>query len=230
MSAELPPTVVAVVPAAGRGERLGGGQPKALREIGGTTMLEHAVASLLAAPSVGLVVVAAPPADVERIQGLLGGGCSVVAGGSTRSHSVRLALAALPAGGSLDVVLVHDAARPFVPVSVIEAVVAAVRGGHDAVVPVVPLPDTVKRVAPDGRIQETVPRGDLYGAQTPQGFRPAVLRAAHAHDQPDATDDAVLIERQGTAVWTVPGSELAFKVTTPVDLERAQALLAGRRT
>lgn len=235
-------TVAALVPAAGRGERLGGGGlPKALREIGGIPMLVHAVRSLLAAPSVGLVVVAAPAEHLERIRALLaaggvdgvgcadgdGVGCVVVAGGPTRAQSVRRALAALPAGGDADVVLVHDAARPFVPASVVEAVVAAVRSGHDAVVPVLPLPDTVKRVAPDGRVLETVTREHLYGAQTPQGFRPGLLRAAHCDDQPTATDDAVLVERMGLPVWTVPGSEQAFKVTTPADLVRAEALLAG---
>jgi len=234
-------TVAALVPAAGRGERLGGGLPKALREIGGIPMLVHAVRSLLAAPSVGLVVVAAPAEHLERIRALLaaggvdgvscadgnGVGCAVVAGGPTRAQSVRRALAALPAGGDADVVLVHDAARPFVPASVVEAVVAAVRSGHDAVVPVLPLPDTVKRVAPDGRVLETVTREHLYGAQTPQGFRPGLLRAAHRDDQPTATDDAVLVERMGLPVWTVPGSEQAFKVTTPADLVRAEALLAG---
>ena len=234
-------TVAALVPAAGRGERLGGGLPKALREIGGIPMLVHAVRSLLAAPSVGLVVVAAPAEHLERIRALLaaggvdgvgcadgnGVGCAVVAGGPTRAQSVRRALAALPAGGDADVVLVHDAARPFVPASVVEAVVAAVRSGHDAVVPVLPLPDTVKRVAPDGRVLETVTREHLYGAQTPQGFRPGLLRAAHCDDQPTATDDAVLVERMGLPVWTVPGSEQAFKVTTPADLVRAEALLAG---
>jgi len=234
-------TVAALVPAAGRGERLGGGLPKALREIGGIPMLVHALRSLLAAPSVGLVVVAAPAEHLERIRALLaaggvdgvgcadgdGVGCAVVAGGPTRAQSVRRALAALPAGGDADVVLVHDAARPFVPASVVEAVVAAIRSGHDAVVPVLPLPDTVKRVAPDGRVLETVTREHLYGAQTPQGFRPGLLRAAHRDDQPTATDDAVLVERMGLPVWTVPGSEQAFKVTTPADLVRAEALLAG---
>lgn len=235
-------TVAALVPAAGRGERLGGGLPKALREIGGIPMLVHAVRSLLAAPSVGLVVVAAPAEHLQRIRALLaagavdgldsvdsvdGVGCVVVAGGPTRAQSVRRALAALPAGGDADVVLVHDAARPFVPASVVESVVAAVRSGHDAVVPVLPLPDTVKRVAPDGRVLETVPRDHLYGAQTPQGFRPGLLRAAHCDDKPAATDDAVLVERLGLPVWTVPGSEQAFKVTTPADLVRAEALLAG---
>lgn len=218
--------VAALVPAAGRGERLGGGLPKALRPIGGTPMLVHAVGSLLAAPSVGLVVVAAPAEHLDRIRDLLGAGCLVVSGGPTRAQSVRRALAALPAGGDVDVVLVHDAARPFVPASVVEAVVAAVRGGHDAVVPVLPLPDTLKRVAGDGRVLETVSRQDLYGAQTPQGFRPEVLRAVHADDQSDATDDAVLVERMGRPVWTVAGSDRAFKVTTPMDLARAEEQLA----
>lgn len=216
-----------LVPAAGRGERLGGGLAKALRPISGIPMLVHAVRSLTAAPSVGLVVVAAPLADLDEVRGLLGGGVTVVPGGATRAESVRCALAALP--DDVDVVVVHDAARPFVPSSVVQAVVAAVRAGHDAVVPVLPVADTIKRVAADGRVVETLDRSGLYATQTPQGFRRSVLAAAHAQGRTgrDVTDDAVLVERLGVPVWTVPGADAAFKVTRPADLQRAEAVLAG---
>jgi len=222
-----PGRVTALVVAAGRGERLGAGEPKALIEVAGTALVSHAVAGLLAAPSVGSVVVAAPATHLDRVRALVDPRCQVVAGGPTRAESVRRALAAVPADDALDVLLVHDAARAFVPVAVIEAVVAAVRAGRGAVVPVLPLPDTVKRVAADGRALATVDRHDLCAAQTPQGFAPEVLRAVHAREQPDATDDAVLVERLGRPVWTVPGSPDAFKVTTPADLQRAEALLGG---
>jgi len=217
--------VAALVPAAGRGERLGGGTAKVLREIAGVPVLVHAVRSLTAAPSIALVVVAAPAADVDVVRALLGADVLVVPGGESRAESVRCALAVLPAG--YDVVLVHDAARPFVPRSVVEAVVAAVLGGHDAVVPVLPVADTVKRVGADGRVVDTLDRSDLYVTQTPQGFRRSVLEAAHAARSSAATDDAILVERLGLPVWTVPGADAAFKVTRPDDLRRAEAVLAG---
>jgi 2-C-methyl-D-erythritol 4-phosphate cytidylyltransferase len=193
-------------------------------------MLVHAVRSLTAAPSVGLVVVAAPPADVPAVRALLGADVVVVAGGATRADSVRCAMAALPS--NVDVVLVHDAARPFVPPAVVEAVIAAVRTGHDAVVPVLAVADTIKRVAADGRVVETLSRSQLYATQTPQGFRPDVLAAAHAAGNvagAEVTDDAMLVERLGRQVWTVPGAEEAFKITRPDDLRRAEAVLAGLR-
>lgn len=222
-----PGRVAVLVPAAGSGERLGGGTAKALREIAGTPMLLHAVRSLWAAPSVDVAVVAAPADSVNTVRELLSPDTVVVPGGATRTESVRRALAVLPE--DVTVVLVHDAARPFVPVSVVEAVVAAVRGGHDAVVPVVPISDTVKRVATDGRVLETLSRQDLYAVQTPQGFRRGLLVEAHKNEAMDATDDATLVEELGRPVWTVPGAEVAFKVTRPVDLLLAESVLAELR-
>lgn len=226
-----------LVPAAGQGLRLGGGTPKALRHLGADPMLVHAVRSLLAARGVGVVVVAAPADQVEAVRELLharvpvtsasGVRVDVVAGGATRQQSVACALAALPDG--CDIVLVHDAARPFVPADVVEAVVAAVEAGADAVVPALPVVDTVKEVDGD-RVLRTVDRSVLRAVQTPQGFRRAVLAAAHAAAVPgeDATDDAGMVERAGGTVTVVPGSEEAFKVTRPFDLLLAEALLAKR--
>ncbi|MGA4540756.1 2-C-methyl-D-erythritol 4-phosphate cytidylyltransferase [Uniformispora flossi] len=227
-----------LVPAAGLGLRLGGGLPKALRELGDVPMLVHALRSLLSAPGVGAAVVAAPPDGVAEVRGLLArelgadAPVTVVAGGATRQESVSLALAALD--GDCPVVLVHDAARPFVPVGVVEAVVAAVESGASAVVPALPVVDTVKEVvAEDGaeRVVRTVDRASLRAVQTPQGFRRDVLAAAHAAAAPggDTTDDAGMVERMGVAVTVVPGSEEAFKVTRPFDLLLAEALLAKRR-
>jgi 2-C-methyl-D-erythritol 4-phosphate cytidylyltransferase len=219
-------TVAVLVPAAGRGERLGPGVAKALRDLAGEPLLVHAVRGLRGAPSVGPIVVAAPPTEVGRVEQLLAAyDVVVVPGGDERQDSVRLALAALDPG--VDLVLVHDAARALTPVAVVEAVVAALRAGADAVVPVLPVSDTVKRVAGD-RVLVTVDRSDLRVVQTPQGFRREVLAAAHAQAGPAASDDAALVERLGRPVVTVPGSEEAFKVTRPFDLAMAEAVLRDR--
>ena len=226
------PATAAIVPAAGRGERLGPGTPKALRPIGGVPMLVHAVRALAQARSVDLVVVAAPPADVAAVRALLddhhvGADVVVVAGGATRQESVRLALASLP--DPVDVVLVHDAARPLVPVELVDAVAAAVRAGADGVVPGLPVADTVKRVQ-GTEVVETLARADLRAVQTPQGFRRAVLEEAHVvGGDATATDDAGMVERIGRRVVVVPGAEEAFKVTRPIDLVLAEAVLARRR-
>lgn len=229
-------TVAAIVAAAGRGERLGPGQPKAMRTLGGVPMLVHAVQALSHARLVDLVVVAAPVdgvADVETLLALhdLGARLLVVAGGAERQHSVARALEALPP--EVDVVLVHDAARPLVPSELVDAVAAAVLAGHGAVVPGVPMSDTVKRVANDGRselVVETVPRSDLRCIQTPQGFDRALLVKAHAAADGVLTDDAGLVERLGVPVVVVAGSQEAFKITTPLDLLMAEAVLERRMT
>ncbi|MCW2707469.1 MAG: 2-C-methyl-D-erythritol 4-phosphate cytidylyltransferase [Frankiales bacterium] len=217
-------TVGVVVPAAGAGIRLGAGRPKALHDLAGEPLLVHAVRQLRACPSIGPVVVAAPPADVAAVQALLPDAL-VVAGGAERQDSVAAGLAALPA--EVDLVLVHDAARALVPVDVVEAVVAALRDGAQAVVPVLPVADTVKQVAADGTVVRTVPRADLRAVQTPQGFQRSVLEAAHRTSSGSLTDDAGLVEAAGVTVHTVAGSPLAFKVTTPFDLLVAEAVLRG---
>ena len=194
-------------------------------------MLVHAVRRMAAAEGIGLVVVAAPPAEVPAVRSLLAGVAGdvevrVVPGGASRQESVGLALAALDP--AVDVVLVHDAARPLAPSDLAESVLAAVRAGADAVVPAGPVADTVKRVGPDGVVVETVDRESLRAVQTPQGFRRAVLERAHAAAGPaPATDDAGLVEALGVPVLVVPGRDEALKVTRPVDLVLAEALLAG---
>jgi 2-C-methyl-D-erythritol 4-phosphate cytidylyltransferase len=226
-----------VIPAAGLGLRLGGETPKAFREVGGDSLLVHAVRGLKAASAADLVcfVVAVPAGSEETVAKELepyvgDARLLVVAGGAERHDSVRTALDVVPVDG-IDCILVHDAARAFVPADAIERVVAAVRSGAEAVVPVVPVTDTIKRVGPDGEVVETPDRSTLVAVQTPQGFAPDVLRRAHAAGAgAGVTDDAMMCERLGVTVRTVEGSPDAFKVTRPQDLLLAEALLAERRT
>lgn len=226
------PRVAALVPAAGRGERLAVGVPKALHLLGGEPMLVHSVRTLAGA-GVDLVVVAAPPGLVEPVRAMLegvhvGADLEVVEGGATRSDSVRRALSALPA--SVQVVLVHDAARPLVPGSLVDSVVAAVDAGSAAVVPGLPVTDTVKQVDGAEQVIGTVDRSTLRAIQTPQGFSRALLDEVTGTlgAGGDATDDAGHVERSGGRVLVVPGADEAFKVTGPLDLVLAEAVLARR--
>ncbi|MBA2638788.1 MAG: 2-C-methyl-D-erythritol 4-phosphate cytidylyltransferase [Nocardioidaceae bacterium] len=234
-------SVAALVPAAGRGERLGGDVCKALREVRGEPLVVHAVRSLQASTDVALVVIAAPAGHVDRFEAVLGAAGSgsrgagrlrpvwlVVSGAETRQGSVARALAALSCADDVEIVLVHDAARCLVPVEVVRRVVAAVRAGADAVVPVVPLVDTVKQVDGD-QITATIDRDRLRQVQTPQGFRRDVLvRAYAAAGAHQAGDDAGLVERIGGNVRVVAGHAEAFKVTGPLDLLVADAVLRTR--
>ena len=235
MTESTPARTAALVPAAGRGERLGPGAPKALREIGGEPILLHAVRGLLASGRVDLVVVAAPPsaegvAEVRRILAGLESSVVIVPGGGTRQQSVALALAAVPE--DYEVILVHDAARALTPPATIAAVVEAVFSGLKAVIPVLPVADTIKSAVVDaeGRtsVGRTVDRSGLRAVQTPQGFRRETLVRAHAAAGHDATDDAGLVESLGESVGMIPGHVEAFKVTTPFDLVLAEAVLARR--
>jgi len=218
--------VVALVPAAGRGVRLGAGVPKAFALLAGRPLLWHAVRGLLDSGCVDEVVVAIAAEDRERAANALAGfeWVSVVDGGAERSDSVRAALGTVPAAA---VVLVHDAARCLTPTATIRAVVTAMQAGHGAVVPVLPVSDTVKRVDATGAVLATVDRTPLRIAQTPQGFDADLLRRAHATGGGSVTDDAALVEHLGEAVITVPGHPLAFKITTPFDLAVAEAVLAN---
>jgi 2-C-methyl-D-erythritol 4-phosphate cytidylyltransferase len=148
---------------------------------------------------------------------------AAVAGGATRSASVRAGLAAV--APSATIVVVHDAARPLASPALFDAVIGAVRRGADAAVPAVPVPDTVKRVDGD-EVVETVARDELVVVQTPQAFRADALRAAHTAGA-DATDDAALIEATDGRVVIVPGERANLKVTTPADLVMAAAILTG---
>lgn len=219
-------SVVALVPAAGRGERLGGSVPKALVPVGGEPLLVHAVRGLHSSGRIDRVVVAAPPAYLDSMADALdraGVEAHLVPGGPSRTESVRLALDA--AGSDATVVLVHDAARAFTPPEVIAAVVTAVQSGAPAVIPVLPVADTLKRVNAAGVVVDTPNRAELRIVQTPQGFAADVLRLAYAGNVSDSTDDAGLVERLGIPITTVPGHPNALKITTGFDLAVAEAVL-----
>lgn len=214
-----------MIAAAGSGSRLGAGRPKALVPFGGGILLDRSLKAFLDHPRIGPVVVALPdPGEASESLGPLDPRVRLVAGGATRQASVRAALEALP---EVDLILVHDAARPLVDRPLIDAVIdGALRVG--AAIPVVAVPDTVKRLSREGRVGATVPRHDLVLAQTPQGFRDDLLRRAHAeaaHEEIEGTDDAMLVERLGAPVAVVPGSPINLKITTPEDLRLAEAIL-----
>lgn len=219
-----------VVVAAGRGERLGG-VPKQYRELAGVPMLLRSIRPFASHPDVVHVSVviagsdaAAPPEWLETLAGIA---LTVVAGGAERSDSVAAGLAALPPACA--VVLIHDAARPFVERSVIDEVIATARSGRGAIA-AVRVSDTLKECigesAGDARtVVRTVPRERMWRAQTPQGFPRALLESAYAaaaRDGVRATDDAALVERTGADVRVVPDSPRNFKVTTPDDLVLAE--------
>jgi 2-C-methyl-D-erythritol 4-phosphate cytidylyltransferase len=229
-----PPDVGVLIAAGGRGVRAGGDVPKQFRTIGGVPMLLRSIRPFARHPRVGGIVVALPEEFVEEppawLEAVAGERLQLTAGGATRADSVRAALAALHPG--LDIVLVHDAARPFVSQETVDAVID--RAGHGVgAVPGVPVSDTIKRVGPDGtRVLETVDRAPLWRAQTPQGFPRSILAAAFARAGParwgDFTDEAALVQAAGFPVDVVPDREGNLKVTTEGDFEMAE-FLAGRR-
>lgn len=208
----------AIVVAAGSGSRFGG--PKQYIELAGRPLIDWACQAARAACR-GVVLVV-PAVDVAA--GRRWGVDAVVAGGATRSMSVRAGLAAV--ADDADVVVVHDAARPLAPPGLWAAVITAVERGADAAVPAVAVTDTVKLVEPGGTLS-TLDRSRLVAVQTPQAFAAAALRRAHAAGD-DATDDAALVERLGGRVVAVDGSPTNIKVTTSLDLTLAAAILTAR--
>jgi 2-C-methyl-D-erythritol 4-phosphate cytidylyltransferase len=229
---------VALIVAAGSGERLGAGRPKALVELGGRPLLAWSIDALLQTAGVARVIVAMPPGAAQPPGVTAGDGVTVVDGGASRSDSVRRALAAAASAGreggaELDFVLVHDAARPLLTPALAEAVIAALAADADAdaAIAALPVTDTVKRVDGAGAVRETLARSELWAVQTPQVFRRRALELAldvHEDELARATDDAWLIERAGGRVIVVPASDENLKVTTPLDLRVAELLLAAR--
>ena len=218
--------VCALVPAGGSGTRLGHRVPKQFLRVAGVSILVTTVRRLRQHPGLSSVIVAAPAVWVARTRRLLEAGgrrppITVVEGGATRQESVWRALQAAPA--TAEIVVVHDAVRPFITRALLEEVVTAAAEAGAAIC-ALPVTETVKRVR-DGFVEETVDRAGLWSVQTPQAFRAALLREAHDKARRDGivgTDDAMLVERLGHRVRVVPGLPGNVKITTPDDLRRAR--------
>ncbi|SNS68340.1 2-C-methyl-D-erythritol 2,4-cyclodiphosphate synthase [Geodermatophilus pulveris] len=210
-----------IVAAAGSGSRLGADRPKALVPLAGRPLVRWSVEALLAG-GVAEVVVAVPADELAAFAAVLPADVRLVVGGTSRTASVRAALAAV--GDHADAVLVHDAARPLTPPGVVARVLAALAAGAPAVVPVLPVVDTTVSVAGDGVVTGTLPRETLRRVQTPQGFARAVLADAYGRLPPGAelTDDAAVVRADGVAVATVAGDERSAKVTVAHDLALAE--------
>ena len=224
------PRVGVAIPAAGEGRRMGGAR-KPFLTLAGEPLLVHALRPFLAASGVEAVVVAVSPGDVDEAREwveALDPRIRVLAGGATRSDSVAQAVAALPE--AMEVILVHDAARPLVTLGIVERCIRGAAAGEGAVAGW-PATDTLKEVDGQGRILRTPDRSRIWHAQTPQGFPGPVLRAALADPvlRARATDDAALVEAAGTPVRMVEGAADNLKVTRPDDLPVAELLLARRR-
>lgn len=223
------PRIAVIVVAAGSGTRLAAGMPKAFVGIDEHTMLRHALARIYRGPQAQVVIVAPEGREGDALTDALASAgdrrdlVSVVTGGPSRQASVAAGLDAL--WGDVEIVLVHDAARALTPPAVFERVIAAVDGGAVGAIPVLPVIDTIKRVEAD-RIVAAVDRSELSAAQTPQGFRRDILNAAYRAADREYTDDAALVAAAGHSVKVVEGDALAFKITTPADLERARAVVS----
>jgi 2-C-methyl-D-erythritol 4-phosphate cytidylyltransferase len=218
---------VALIVAAGRGERLGSGRPKALVNVCGRPMLQWSVEALQRVAAVQRIVVALPADALDEAPP----GTVAVAGGSQRSHSVR---EALRHSGEGDPVIVHDAARPLAPTELFEQALDELeRYGADAVIAAAPVADTIKQVGDDGRtVMATLDRSRLWAIQTPQVFRRAALERALAASEEDlarATDDAWLVERTGGVVRILGAEPANLKITTPHDLRVAELVLSERK-
>jgi 2-C-methyl-D-erythritol 4-phosphate cytidylyltransferase len=219
-----------VIAAAGSGQRLGAGGPKALVGCGGRPLIGWSLAAFAAAAAIDEVVIAAPPGFEREMEEVAGEGVVVVAGGDTRAESVSLAVES--ANG--DVVAIHDAARPLVTAELIDRLVERLDGsGAEGVIAAAPVADTLKSAGEGGSVQRTVDRSGLWGAQTPQVFRADALRAAQeaaraAGELDAATDEAWLIERAGGTVLLEATGAPNLKVTEAADLAVAEALLAHR--
>ena len=228
--------VAAVVPAAGRGVRMGAGVPKQFLTLGGVPLLVHSLQTFEAARIISEIILVVPQDDCQycREDIVLSYGLKkvfqVIAGGRRRQDSVLNGVRA--ANSATDIVVVHDAVRPFVTLKMITQVVEATRN-HGAAIVAMQMRDTVKRVNGEGIIKETLNREELWLAQTPQAFRRDVLLRAHQQgeaDGVDATDDAFLVERLGLTVAIVQGSSDNIKVTRPEDLHMGEAIFSAKNS
>ena len=212
--------VAVVIPAGGSGERLGAKIPKALVQLGGKTLIEHAVANM--APVAHQIIVAAPLGFEEQFQQLLGNEVLVITGGQTRTLSVKNALPHI--SKESEFVLVHDAARALATTELAMRVIDSLRAGEKAVIPGLEVVDTIKRVDADNYVTKTMNRSKLRAIQTPQGFTRKLLEKAHSSSD-DVTDDAGLVEDRGVNVKVIQGEVRALKITTMHDLAIAERML-----
>ena len=214
------PKSAAIIAGAGLGNRLGAKLPKALLQIEGISLVERAFTSL--SKVVDEIVITAPDGYADEFRKIVGDSAKVITGGVLRSDSVKLAVAAL--SPSVEYVLVHDAARGLATSELATRVLTELRSGASAVIPALPVVDTIKEVDEAGFVRTTPDRNSLRAVQTPQGFALSVLKRAHEASE-DATDDAALVEALGIKVKTIPGEALAMKVTNPEDVALAISLL-----
>ena len=212
--------VAVVIPAGGSGQRLGAKIPKALVQLGGKTLIEHAVANM--APVAHQIIVAAPMGFEEEFQKILGSEVLVITGGLTRTLSVKKALAHVSKENEF--ILIHDAARALATTELAMRVIDSLRAGEKAVIPGVEVVDTIKRVDADNYVTKTMVRSKLRAIQTPQGFTRKLLIKAHTSAD-DVTDDAGLVEDRGVDVKVILGEERALKITTMHDLAIAESML-----
>lgn len=214
------PKSAAIIAGAGLGNRLGATLPKALIQIEGRTLIERAFTAL--SPVVDEIVITAPAGFENEFQKIVGESAKVITGGVLRSDSVNLALKAL--SPSIQYVLVHDAARALATSGLAKRVLSELEGGEVAVIPALPVIDTIKEIDGSGYVRNTPDRSALRAIQTPQGFARAALQRAHEASE-DATDDAALVEALGLKVKTIDGEALALKITNPMDIATAIGLL-----
>ncbi|MFM8841430.1 MAG: 2-C-methyl-D-erythritol 4-phosphate cytidylyltransferase [Actinomycetota bacterium] len=212
----------AIIAAAGSGERLGADRPKAFVQIAGRTLLEHAYISLSSV--VDEIVIAAPAGWEAEVRKIVGESSKVVIGGATRSASISKALEAI--SPDINLVLVHDAARALASSALARRVLDALVAGEVAVIPAVPVSDTIKSITREGYVSLTPDRTFLRAVQTPQGFTRSILMRAHARGE-EATDDAALVEGLGEQVKVIDGEARAMKITTAQDLTTAHHFLDG---
>lgn len=215
----------AIIAAAGSGERLGADRPKALVQVAGRTLLEHAFLSLSSV--VDEIVIASPAGWEAEITKVFGASAKVVTGGATRSASIAKALEAI--SPDIDHILVHDAARALASSELAQRVLSTLRSGEIAVIPTLPVIDTIKSITSDGYVALTPDRSYLRAVQTPQGFTRAILMRAHATGG-EATDDATLVESLGERVKVIDGEPRAMKITTAEDLKSAYHYIYGDKT
>jgi 2-C-methyl-D-erythritol 4-phosphate cytidylyltransferase/2-C-methyl-D-erythritol 2,4-cyclodiphosphate synthase len=225
----MQPAVAVIVVAAGSGTRLERPEPKAFVKVSGRSILERALETVFSLRQPVQVIVVAPSAMLgeatalaDQTAGSASAYLTVVAGGDTRQQSVAAGLAEL--APEVETVLVHDAARAFTPVGLFDAVIAEVQATGAGVIPGLPVPDTIKQTDWTGAVEKTIDRSALVAVQTPQGFPRASLVAAYSKATEDHTDDAAVFSAAGNAVTVIDGDALAFKISTPWDLRRAEAL------